>query len=91
MRQRITLTDDDGWTAEANVQVARAEGVKPGEYELVPVGESLADDPAAVERAAQQIYLEANASDGEVAWADSMYQDDWHRAAERVLRAAETQ
>ena len=51
---------------------------------------SLADDPAAVTRAAEQIYLDANASDGEVAWEDSTYQDAGRGAAIRVLRAAET-
>lgn len=47
---------------------------------------SLADDDAAVERGAEQTYLEAGI---EGRWDESIYQDRWRESFKRIVRAAE--
>ena len=63
-------------------------------YELHPVGRSLADDPAAVERAAECLFEKfKHLLEIIVDWDDPtmrVHQQFWRNDAERVLRTAET-
>ena len=95
MRPTVTVNDDADYgelpTVKESTYLVRYQDdtlrscLPPGVYELVPVGSSLADDPAAVERAAKELvetWLDPTIDDAAITDSD-------RAVVRRVLRAAE--